>query len=117
MTEPLKTFKRFDVVVVAFPFTDKKNSKNRPAVVISSSKSFNDKIDHSILAMITSSEHSDWPLDTELIQLEKAGLTKASKVRFKLFTLDHVLMKSKIGHLGTEDIKNLRKNLAKLFRL
>ena len=116
MIEHLKTFKRFDVVVVPFPFTDQKNSKNRPALVISSQEAFNDVIGHSVLAMITSSEHVEWPLDANITQLEKAGLTRPSKIRFKLFTIDHTLIKSKIGHLSPTDVKRVAKHLAKLFK-
>ena len=83
------TYKMFDVVTVPFPFTDSKNSKRRPALVLSSEKTFNSTIGHSVMAMITSAKNKPWPLDVEIKNLGKAGLPAESVIRMKLFTLDH----------------------------
>jgi mRNA interferase MazF len=93
----------FDVVKVPFPFTDKTASKNRPALVLSSAAAFNSKIEHSVMAMITSSTQMPWPLDCAVTNLEAAGLPAPSLIRFKLFTLDHRLVRAKLGHLSDED--------------
>ena len=97
------TFKAFDVVVVPFPFTDKTTTKRRPALVLSQANSFNKRIAHSILAMITSASNSDWPLDIEIEDIDAAGLPYASIVRMKLFTLDDQLVIRKAGSLSTKD--------------
>ncbi len=60
--------------------------------------------------MITSSKHTQWPLDIELFDLKACGLLKPSKIRFKLFTLDHRLTKQKIGYLSELDQENITKN-------
>jgi mRNA interferase MazF len=86
------TFDAYDVVVVPFPFTDRSSSKRRPALVVSRADTFNQKIGQSVLAMITSASHSDWPLDTPITDLDTAGLPAPSVVRLKLFTLDHRLV-------------------------
>jgi mRNA interferase MazF len=109
-------YNSFDVVVVPFPFTDRSTSKRRPALVLSN-RSFQTKIGHSILAMITSSENSDWPLDTEIENLEAAGLPAPSKVRMKLFALDDGLILRKIGTLSKKDRKGVEAALRKLFGL
>ncbi|WP_221901377.1 type II toxin-antitoxin system PemK/MazF family toxin [Bathymodiolus platifrons methanotrophic gill symbiont] len=93
------TYKQFDIVKVPFPFTDKLASKNRPALIISSTKSFNNKIEHSVMAMITSAKQSDWPLDTVITDINAAGLPVASLIRLKLFTLDHRLVRGVLGKL------------------
>ena len=54
----------WDVVVVPFPFTERAAAKRRPALIISK-KSFN-RNGHSIMAMITSAWHQDWPGDVRL---------------------------------------------------
>ena len=46
-------YKRGDVVLVAFPFTDLSTTKMRPAIVISSEK-FNRKFNDIVVAAITS---------------------------------------------------------------
>ena len=97
------TFKAFDVVVVPFPFTDKTTTKRRPALVLSQANSFNKRIAHSVLAMITSASNSDWPLDIEIEDIDVAGLPYASIVRMKLFTLDDQLVIRKAGSLSTKD--------------
>ncbi len=97
------TFKAFDVVVVPFPFTDKTTTKRRPALVLSQANSFNKRIAHSVLAMITSASNSVWPLDIEIEDIDAAGLSYASIVRMKLFTLDDQLVIRKAGSLSTKD--------------
>jgi hypothetical protein len=68
------SFKRFEVVRVPFPFTDKNVTKNRPALVLSDESAFNAPAGHSVMAMITSAEHAAWPLDCVLQNLHAAGL-------------------------------------------
>ncbi len=97
----------FDVVVVPFPFTDRSSVKRRPALVLSSSK-FNQEVEHSVLAMITSSGHSSWPGDCPIEDLDAAGLPAECVIRLKLFTLDHRLVIRKAGVLCTADQKTLR---------
>lgn len=96
-------FDRFDVVRVPFPFTDRQATRNRPSLVISDRASFNEPARHSVMAMITSVEHSSWPLDVRVGDLVAAGLPHESMVRFKLFTLDHRLVRGRLGRLGPED--------------
>jgi mRNA interferase MazF len=97
----------FDIVVVPFPFTDRNASKHRPALVLSSSV-FNQKAEHSVLAMITSAGQSSWPGDYLIKDLDEAGLPAECVIRLKLFTLDHRLVIRKAGTLGAEDQKKLR---------
>ena len=114
MRKLIVTFEAFDVVVVPFPFTDRTTSKRRPALVLSEAKSFNKRIAHSVLAMITSANNSDWPLDIEIEDLGTAGLPVASIIRMKLFTLDNQLIIRKAGSLGRRDQLSVLKNLRRL---
>ena len=97
--------KPFDVVVVPFPFTDRATVKRRPALVLSDVTGFNAVIGQSLLAMITSARHSAWPFDTSIADLPAAGLSAASVVRMKLFTLDNQLIIRKAGALAPRDRK------------
>ena len=97
----------FDVVVVPFPFTDRGATKRRPALVLSSS-AFNQKAQHSVLAMITSAGQSSWPGDYFIEDLGAAGLPGQCVIRLKLFTLDHRLVIRKAGAFGATDQKKLR---------
>lgn len=108
------TFDRYSVVRVPFPFTDRTATKNRPAVVLSDPGTFNTPAGHSVMAMITSQDNPPWPLDCPLGDLEAAGLPAPSKVRFKLFTLDHRLVRGEIGKLSMPDAERVRARLSKL---
>ena len=111
------TFERFAVVRVPFPFTDREAAKNRPALVLSDPDAFNIPAAHSVMAMITSAANPPWPLDCPIEDLKAAGLPAPSKVRFKLFTLDHRLVRGQLGRLGPDDEVRVRQGLAKLLGL
>ena len=108
------TFERFTVVRVPFPFTDRSATKNRPALIISDAAVFNSFAGHSVMAMITSASNTPWPLDCLLSDLAAAGLPSPSKVRLKLFTLDHRLVRSELGRLAPSDEQRVRQSLAQL---
>ena len=95
------TSEPLDVVVVPFPFTDRRATKRRPALVVSSAD-FNEAHERSILAMITSAK-SEWPSDVPLRDWRRAGLNVPCKVRLKLFTLDDALILRRIGTLSKRD--------------
>ena len=107
-------FERFAVVRVPFPFTDRTTTKNRPALVLSDESAFNTPAGHSVMAMITSQANPPWPLDCTLTDLAAAGLPASSKVRFKLFTLDHRLVRGEIGRLSATDADAVRQGLGQL---
>ena len=67
------------------------------------------------MAMITSQSNAPWPLDCPLCDLATAGLPAPSKVRFKLFTLDHRLVRGELGKLSAADQQVVRAGLAQLF--
>lgn len=110
------TYKIFDVVVVPFPFTDQDTDKRRPALVLSDFDNFNDSTESCVLAVITSANNPQWPLDTNIGSIQKAGLPAPSKVRMKLFTLDSRLIIKKIGKLATKDQEAVKENVKKLLR-
>lgn len=114
MSNLISIYKTCDIVVVPFPFTNVLNSKNRPAVVMSS-QSFN-YAGHTILVMITSAYHSSWPFDVKIQDLKDCGLEKASVIRFKLFTIDNRLIKAKIGTLSDCDKKMFHENILQIFQ-
>ncbi len=111
------TYKPFDVVVVPFPFTDRQADKRRPALILSDEMQFNKPTGHAVLAMITSQKNPAWPLDILITGNRQAGLTAPSKVRMKLFTLDHRLIIKKIGTLTNKDKHAVKKTLGLLLAL
>jgi len=55
MRKPSVSYDQFDVVVMAFPFSDKAKSKRRPVLVISTGD-FNRNTGHLLTAMITTAK-------------------------------------------------------------
>ena len=110
-------YNQFDVVVVPFPFTDSGQTKRKPALIISNPNEFDNRIQRSVMAMITTSTHSPWPLDIPIADLSPTGLNTESIVRMKLFTLDQALIVRKIGTLSFSDQTIARNALKQLMRL
>ena len=108
------TYEPFDVVVVPFPFTDRKTHKHRPALVLSNKTQFNIPSGHCVLSMITSQKNPPWPLDVSITGNRKSGLSSPSKVRMKLFTLDGRLIIKKIGMLSNKDRRMVSEALKSL---
>ncbi len=101
----------FDVVIVPFPFTDKAQTKRRPALILSSHGTFGRRAGHSVMAMITSAANPPWPHDVSVTDLQAAGLPAPSVVRMKLFTLDHRFIISQCGVLSEKDRKAVTRAL------
>ncbi len=90
-----------EVAIVPFPFSDKAETKNRPALVVSE-RAFNER-GNTVMAMITSSVHDPWLGDTEIREFRNVGLSVPCKVRLKLFTLDNRLIHRISGRLSSAD--------------
>jgi mRNA interferase MazF len=105
-----------DVAVVPFPFTDLALAKPRPALTLSSHAA-NEASGNTLFAMITTAARSRWPQDVPLADGAAAGLSEASIVRVKLFTLDNRLVSRKIGALSARDRQAVRRMLRQLITL
>lgn len=104
-------YEPFSVVKVPFPFTDLPIRKRRPAIVLSP-KAFQVAHRHAVLVMITTAKGSVWPTDVAIKNLQSTGLTAASVVRMKMFTLDARLIIAQLGQLSLIDRQHVKKSLA-----
>ncbi len=105
------TFDAWDVVVVPFPFSERPGGKRRPALVLS--RATFQASGHAVLSMITTRGHRPWPGDTEIADLDAAGLERPCMVRFKLFTLDVRSILRRAGSLAHRDRERVRAALRK----
>ena len=108
-------YEQFDAVVVPFPVSDRFAKRRRPALVLSQKSSFGDKVEHSVLAVITSQKNAPWPLDVPIQNGRSSGLTAPSVIRMKLFTLDNHLILRKVGNLSKTDQTRVKKGFSELF--
>jgi mRNA interferase MazF len=100
-----------DVVLVAFPFTDQSGTKQRPAVVASSSADQRQRPDLILLA-ITSQVRPHLGFGEALVQdWRGAGLLKPSVLKPIIFTAEKTLIRKKLGRLKPQDQQALRKVL------
>src|SRR5437667_12736522 len=98
-------YKRGDIVLVPFPFTDLTDVRQRPAVVLSADW-FNEARPDIVLAAITSQVPAELDRDEVRIaeeNLEVTGLPRVSMIRTgKLFTIDKTLIRRSMGVLPDE---------------
>jgi mRNA interferase MazF len=109
------THRKFDVVVVDFPFIDKPEiSKVRPAIIISSKK-YTEETGFAVIAMITLAKRSKLLSDIKISNHEKLHLHPSSIIRMKFFNIPKEKILRTLGKLDANDRKILRSNLRKVF--
>ena len=112
-------YKPGDVILIPFPFTDLTAVKQRPAVILSSSR-FNRTHQDVIIAAITSHiaqkiAHDDYLLNSH--EQRSAGLPIRSIVKAsKIATLDKKLIRKCLGCVPLNGTKHIIKTLLTIFR-
>ncbi len=101
-------FKFGQIVLVRFPFTDQRGSKQRPAVAISST-GYNRARPDIILMAITSQIRAKAGFGEVVIEdWQTTGLLKPSAIKPIVFTAEKTIIKKTLGQLGDKDQKGLR---------
>lgn len=111
-------FRRGDLVLLPFPFTDLSVVKRRPALVISPDR-LHQNFDDVILVAITSRvppspSEFDMPLasrDMAVGHLPKPSVVKLAKI----FTANRALIVKRAGHLRNESLAKILARLRQLF--
>jgi mRNA interferase MazF len=108
-------YKRGDIVLVPFPFTDLSSSKRRPALVISPD-AFNDQMQDLVVAAITSQLAADHAITIEESDCVDGALPKTSAVKLaKVFTIHSTLVIKKICMLQEEKLHAVLGELRRFF--
>ena len=101
------TYKRGDIVLVPFPFSNQAATKKRPAVVISSSL-YNEKTNDIVIIAVTSKVEKHAEVGECLVaDWQSAGLLKPSAVKPAISTVEQVLVLKKLGSLSANDIQSV----------
>src|SRR2546426_273556 len=112
------SYKRGDVVLVPFPFTDLTGAKQRPALVVSADV-FNSTRDDVLVVAITSQVPAKVAADELIIpasELAACGLPKASIPKLtKLVTLHRQLVIKRVGTLPAATLAQVLVQLRQLF--
>lgn len=114
-------FRKWDVVLLTYPFSDLSSVKVRPAVVVSPD-SENGVLEDGGFLLITSNTVRRSPFDLVIDvahpEFAATGLIKASAVRInKVWTLSGKLVSRKLGQLGPTLRKDLSHLLASYFEV
>ena len=107
----MTTFRKGDVVLVPFDFTDRSGAKWRPAVIVSSND-YNQKTPDVLIASITGNLRAiPHPGDRRLADWQAAGLVKPSLAQTKIATIEASLIGRKLGTLSSADMNVLEQGL------
>jgi mRNA interferase MazF len=109
------SYRRGDIVLVSFPFTDLTAAKRRPALVVSPD-SFNEATSDLVLAAITSQISDDTPLTIVESDCIDGTLPKTSALKpTKLFTIHSTLVLRKVCVLRREKLDAVLDDLRQFF--
>jgi mRNA interferase MazF len=109
-------YKRQDIVLINFGFSDGTGFKKRPALIISSD-SYHSSRREIIVAAITSNIKIARFADTKIEQWKEAGLLMPSLVTGVIRTMNSDLVVRKLGALSHQDFSRVEKNIAKAMGL
>lgn len=101
------SFEFGQIVLVRFPFTDQRGSKQRPAVVISST-AYNEARPDIILMAVTSQVRAKQSFGEAVIEdWQSAGLIKPSAIKPIVFTAEKSIIRKTLGLLEEHDKQQL----------
>ncbi len=107
-------YKKWDIILVPFPFSDLSATKKRPALVVSPGE-YNRGYDI-VIAFITSKVDVKPRLcDYKIKEWKKANLPKPSLIRMKFATIDKAIIVKQFGRLTNKDIKPFKDILSNFF--
>lgn len=108
-------YKKWEIVLVPFPFTNLTTNKKRPALIISPDK-YNVEADV-VIAFITSKLDLKYRIgDYKIKEWKKSKLPKPSMIRMKFATLDKTIIIKKLGNLSDNDKTGFTKQLLDFFK-
>ncbi len=113
----MTAYKKGDIVLVPFPFSDQSFVKKRPAVVISSDAYNSHSLDIIITAVTSNLKNSMTTNECIIKDYCSAGLLKPSIIKSAISTIDKSLVLKRLGNLSSEDLDSLNKVLRELLSL
>lgn len=116
MINPEHVYKRGDVVLVNFIFSDETSAKRRPALVFNTD-AYQEKRREIIVAAITSNTRRCLIGDHIITDYKKAGLLYPSTVTAIIRTIKQVMIQTKLGILSSKDFHTVEHNLRQILGL
>jgi len=111
----MTAYRKWDIILVPFPFTDLTAAKKRPALVVSPD-SYNKSGQDVVVAFLTSqTDVSPRPGDYRIRFWKESGLPKASLLRMRFATIDREIIVKRIGRLSGEERSSVLDVLKEFF--
>jgi len=108
-------YRKWDIIVVPFPFTDLTTVKKRPALVVSPD-SYNKSGQDVVIAFLTSRmDVAPCFGDYRIRFWQESGLPKASLLRMKFATIDREIIVKRIGRLCEKERGSVRNAMRRFF--
>ncbi len=117
MTSGMK-YRQGDVILVPVPFTNLKEAKQRPALIISNDD-HNNKVEDVVICGITSNiKEEDFSINLEQKDMEEGKIYFFSRIKVdKIFAIHKDIIKKKIGKVNKNILDETKRELKKLFLL
>ena len=108
-------YKQGDLILVPVPFTDLKEAKKRPALVISNTAR-NGRVDDLVICGITSHIKDEaYSVMLEQKEMAEGTLHFLSRIKAdKLFTIHKTIVIRKLGRVNTTILEQVKEELKKL---
>ena len=111
----MTAYRKWDIILVPFPFTDLTAAKKRPALIVSPDD-YNRSGRDVVITMLTSHvDASSRRGDHRIRFWKQSGLPKASLLRMKFATIDQEIIVKRIGRLVEEERESVRDTLREFF--
>lgn len=107
-------YKKWDLILVSFPFTDFTSQKRRPALIVSPDN-FNAGKDVTIVYITSQMQTPVRIGDYQIKSWMEAGLPKPSMVRMKFATIDKSIVIKKLGRLEGGDRAEIERIIVAFF--
>jgi mRNA interferase MazF len=110
-------FRRGDIVLIPFPYTDLSASKTRPAVVVSSDIYHATRAELLLAYVSSQISQANPTIDYVLADWADAGLLKPSYVRPKVAAVEPTLVVHRVGALSARDLLEVDRCLRRAMAL
>ena len=103
----MPNFSKNEIVLVGYPFSDLSGVKVRPAVVLNASHISQDML----IVLLTCKTAGLLAGEFVLLEWGKSGLNIETAVKRGIYTINHSLVRKRLGRLDNLDAKRLEQSL------